>query len=230
MIEEAQVFEALSTVRDPELDEPITDLGFVEAIDIERDSVRVALRLPTYFCAPNFAFIMAADAQDAVGALEGVGVVAITLIDHFASREINDGLAHGHDFEHTFASDAAGGLDELRDLFRGKAFIARQEKLCRSLVDGGLNEERLSALTLADVPDSPLTTLYLTRRAELGIDTSRDSPFLVTPDGKPIPKDALRLHLRFARTVRTSIEGNASFCRGLLETRYGGKRREEAKT
>jgi hypothetical protein len=27
--------------------------------------------------------------------------------------------------------------------------------------------------------------------------------------------------LRFAQTVRVSIDGNAGFCRGLLETRYG---------
>jgi hypothetical protein len=31
-------------------------------------------------------------------------------------------------------------------------------------------------------------------------------------------------HLRFAKTVRVSIEGNAGLCRGLLETRYGGTR------
>ncbi len=30
------------------------------------------LRLPTYFCAPNFAFLMVADAYDAVSAVPGV--------------------------------------------------------------------------------------------------------------------------------------------------------------
>jgi metal-sulfur cluster biosynthetic enzyme len=230
MIDEARVLDALSVVRDPELDEPITDLGFVEAVDVHGRSVRVALRLPTYFCAPNFAFIMAADAHEAVESLEDVDVVAVTLNDHFASREINDGLAQGHGFEQTFASDAAGGLDQLRDLFRGKAFIARQERLCKSLLESGVDEERLPALTLADLPGSPETDLYMARRGELGIDTSRESPFLVTPDGKAIPKDELRLHLRFARTVRASIEGNASFCRGLLETRYGATGKEGART
>jgi metal-sulfur cluster biosynthetic enzyme len=226
MIDEARVLDALSVVRDPELDEPITDLGFVEAVDVQGKSVRVALRLPTYFCAPNFAFIMAADAYDAVGRLEDIDAVAVTLNDHFASREINDGLAHGHNFDETFAADAAGGLDELRNLFRGKAFIARQERLCKALLDAGVAEERLPGLTVGDLPGSPETELYLARRGELGIDTSRDAPFLVTPDGKAIPNDALKLHLRFARTVRTSIEGNASFCRGLLETRYGAKGKE----
>ncbi|MGH3395980.1 MAG: iron-sulfur cluster assembly protein, partial [Streptosporangiaceae bacterium] len=46
---------ALQTVRDPELDEPITALGFVAGCDITAGGdALVRLRLPTYFCAPNF--------------------------------------------------------------------------------------------------------------------------------------------------------------------------------
>jgi metal-sulfur cluster biosynthetic enzyme len=227
MIDKASVLEALSSVNDPELDEPITELGFVEAIKIEGDSVGVTLRLPTYFCAPNFAYIMAADAQAAVRGLDGVRDANISLIEHFASADINDGLARGHDFDRTFEADAASGLDELRDLFRRKAFVARQEQLCSALVDNGIQEERLSELRLADLPPSPETDLYLAKRTELGIATSPESRFLVTADGRPIPPDTLQLHLRFARTVRRSIEGNASFCRGLLETRYGDRAKEE---
>jgi len=58
---------ALGTVRDPELDEPITALGFVSACSLAADgTAEVRLRLPTYFCAPNFAYLMVADAYDAV--------------------------------------------------------------------------------------------------------------------------------------------------------------------
>jgi hypothetical protein len=46
----------------------------------------------------------------------------------------------------------------------------------------------------------------------------------VDPDGNRIPEEAVVQHLRFARTIRVSIEGNAELCRGLLETRYGGER------
>ena len=49
-----EVLAALGEVRDPELDRPITDLGFVADVRIGA-GVRVELRLPTYFCAPNFA-------------------------------------------------------------------------------------------------------------------------------------------------------------------------------
>jgi hypothetical protein len=58
---------------------------------------------------------------------------------------------------------------------------------------------------------------------------------VVDPDGNRVPEKAVVEHLRFARTVRVSIEGNAGLCRGLLATRYGGvpgvaqdKREEEA--
>ena len=61
------VLAALDTVRDPELDEPVTALGFVASCTVSADGdAEVQLRLPTYFCAPNFAFLMVADAYDAV--------------------------------------------------------------------------------------------------------------------------------------------------------------------
>ena len=54
-------------MRDPELDEPVTELGFVASCTVSKAGVAVVrLRLPTYFCAPNFAYLMVADAYDAV--------------------------------------------------------------------------------------------------------------------------------------------------------------------
>jgi len=88
------VLAALSTVRDPELDEPITTLGFVASCTVSADGqAQVRLRLPTYFCAPNFAFLMVADAYDAVTAVPGVAGVEVALDDHFASDAINAGVA-----------------------------------------------------------------------------------------------------------------------------------------
>src|SRR5437764_12701376 len=81
---------ALATVRDPELDEPITSLGFVSSCTVSAaGDTTVRLRLPTYFCAPNFAFLMVADAYDALAATEGVRAVDVALEDHFASAAIN---------------------------------------------------------------------------------------------------------------------------------------------
>src|SRR5581483_12462864 len=66
--ETARILAALEDVRDPELDEPITSLGFVTSCTVTGGEARVRLRLPTYFCAPNFAFLMVADSYDAVTA------------------------------------------------------------------------------------------------------------------------------------------------------------------
>jgi metal-sulfur cluster biosynthetic enzyme len=230
LIDESRVLSALSAVRDPELDEPITDLGFVKSVEIDGDSVTVRLWLPTYWCAPNFAYIMAADAKAAVGALDGVGAVHVTLFDHHASDEINEGLALAKDFDTTFPGDTAGtGLADLRSLFDRKAFISRQERLYRSLIEAGITSGEAARLRIGDLPDTPETRRYLERRGFMGIDTSEDAPFLVTPAGKPIPEDEVDRHMRFARTVRVSIEGNASFCRGLLATRYGITASEEVR-
>ena len=71
---EAAVLHALSSVRDPELDEPITDLKFIADLRVAEDMVSVRLRLPTPFCAPNFAYLMAAGRQR--GAALGPGRAA----------------------------------------------------------------------------------------------------------------------------------------------------------
>ncbi|HZL03849.1 MAG TPA: iron-sulfur cluster assembly protein, partial [Coriobacteriia bacterium] len=67
-----RVLAALGTVYDPELDEPITSLRFVGACEVTVDGeVAVRLRLPTPQCAPNFAFLMGADARAAVLGVDG---------------------------------------------------------------------------------------------------------------------------------------------------------------
>ncbi len=222
MIEESRVLGALSAVRDPELDEPITDLGFVKDVQIVGDAVTVTLWLPTFFCAPNFAYMMAADAKAAVGSLEGVGSCRVSLFDHYVSDQIDEGLAEEKGFDGTFASETAGtGLGDLRSLFDRKAFVSRQEQLYRSLLAGGVTPEQATRLTLRDLPDTPEARSYLERRERMGIDCSDDAHFLVTPAGKPIAAADVPQHMRFAQTVSVSIEGNASLCRGLLAERYG---------
>ena len=221
MIEREAVLDALSGVRDPELDEPVTDLGFVSKLEIEGNAVRVRLRLPTYFCAPNFAYLMVADARAAVLSVPGVGKASVVLEDHYASDELNNHSA----FDDAFPGETVGpDLDELRATFRRKSFVSRQEQLCRTLLSSGLSPRELARMRLGDVPPSEHFETYLDRRAELGVSVSEDAPLVVDPDGRRVPEEAVVEHLRFARTVRVSIEGNAGLCRGLLETRYGGTR------
>jgi metal-sulfur cluster biosynthetic enzyme len=229
VVTETQVTEALSAVRDPELDEPLTDLGFVKDVRIDGGQVTVTLWLPTYYCAPNFAYMMAEDAKEAVGAVDGVTNVAIRLIDHHAADEINGGLDAGKDFDGTFPGETAGnGLAETRQRFDRKAFVARQQEVYRQLTEKGMTPAEILGLTLGDLPDTPEARRYLDRRARVELDTSEEAPFLVDLDGKAVTAENLDRHLIFARTVSVSIEGNASFCRALLAVRYGLEEPKEA--
>jgi hypothetical protein len=146
----------------------------------------------------------------------------VTLIDHQLSDEINEGLAQGRDFDEIFPSDTEGtGLAGLRARFESKAFIARQEGVYRALVKAGATDAQVAGLRLRDLPETPEVERYLDRRGRLGIDTSEAAPFLVSAEGVAIPEHEIDRHMLFARMVGVSIEGNASFCRGLLAARYG---------
>ena len=222
------VLDALSGVRDPELDEPITDLDFVSSLEIEGETATIRLRLPTYFCAPNFAYLMVADAHAAAISVPGVERARIFLDDHYASEEINGGVNERQGFDGAFPGETEGpDLEELRTTFRRKSFVSRQEQLCRTLRADGHSSEELANMRLEDLPPSEEFETYLERRAELGLDVSAEAPLIVDPDGNKVPEEAVVQHLRFAKTVRVSIEGNASLCRGLLSTRYGIPEREE---
>ncbi len=222
------VLDALSGVRDPELDEPITDLDFVSSLEIEGETASIRLRLPTYFCAPNFAYLMVADAHAAAISVPGVERARIFLDDHYASEEINGGVNERQGFDGAFPGETEGpDLEELRTTFRRKSFVSRQEQLCRTLRADGHSSEELANMRLEDLPPSEEFETYLERRAELGLDVSAEAPLIVDPDGNRVPEEAVVQHLRFAKTVRVSIEGNASLCRGLLSTRYGIPEREE---
>src|SRR5512146_2024233 len=104
---------ALETVRAPELDEPITSLGFVASCAVSAaGDAQVRLRLPTYFCAPNFAYLMVADAYDAVMGVPGVQSVEVILEDHFAADQINAGVAAQAGFVKSFDGEAVAELGD----------------------------------------------------------------------------------------------------------------------
>jgi metal-sulfur cluster biosynthetic enzyme len=217
------LLEALDTVRDPELDEPITTLGFVASCSVSPDGdAEVHLRLPTYFCAPNFAFLMVADAYDAVTALEDVHSARIVLDDHFASEAINGGVAARAGFVRSFEGEASAELDQLRIDFLRKAVMAGTDLVCRPLAAAGATPDDLARLTLGEVPPSRALQRLRERRAELGLPTGDDAPLLIEPaSGDRVPSGAVPLHLRRARTTRISLDANGSICRGMLRHRYG---------
>jgi metal-sulfur cluster biosynthetic enzyme len=219
------VWQALGTVLDPELDEPITDLDFVASCTVTGDGqggsvAAVRLRLPTFFCAPNFSFLMVADAYDAVSAVDGVTRAEIELIDHHASAEINDGVAAHAGFVRTFPGEADAELAELRRYFLEKAVIAGQDRVARPLVDAGVGPAELAERTLGSIPDSPALVRLRRRRAALGLPDDDAAPLLIHPDGSRVSESQVPLHLRRARLTRIGMETNGEFCRSFLKTRY----------
>jgi metal-sulfur cluster biosynthetic enzyme len=215
------VWAALGTVRDPELDEPVTALGFVASCEIADGTAEIHLRLPTYFCAPNFAFLMVADAHDAVCAVPGVRRVVVVLDDHFAAESINAGIAARSGFRETFGELACGELDELRADFLRKAVLAGTDRVCRALLRSGVALAELALLTLDEVSPSEDLDRLRERRRELGLRAGDDAPLLLDPatDG-PVAPDDVRLHLAKARLTRVNIDANGSICRGMLRHRY----------
>jgi metal-sulfur cluster biosynthetic enzyme len=220
---------ALETVRDPELDEPITSLGFVASCTVSPDGdAEVRLRLPTYFCAPNFAYLMVADAHDAVSALPGVRRVEVVLEDHFASDAINGGVAARAGFARSFDGQTlpydgtpGGELDQLRADFLRKAVMAGTDQVCRPLLAAGKDPAALPAMTLGQVPASGALSRLRERRADLGLPAGDGDPLLIDPvTGAPVQAGAVPLHLRRAQVTRVSIEANAGICRGMLRHRY----------
>src|SRR5215468_7029212 len=192
---------ALATVRDPELDEPITSLGFVTSCAVSADGdARVRLRLPTYFCAPNFAFLMVADAYDAVSGIPGVRSTEVVLEDHFASDAINGGVAAQAGFAASFDGEAVGELHGLRADFLRKAVMAGTDQVCRPLLAAGKDPAALLAMNLGELPPSRALTRLRPQRAAMGLPAGPGAPLLIDPKtGQAVDPGSLPLHLRKAK-------------------------------
>jgi len=220
----ASVLGALAEVYDPELDEPITRLGFVTSCEVTPDGdVEVVLRLPTPQCAPNFAFLMAADARKVVRRLPDVREVTIRLEDHYTGQEINAAVGRGDGFTGAFPGETVDDdLASLRELFLRKALVARQSRLCEALLRDGATPEEVAAHRLEDLPeDAPDAQRCVELRRRLGLAHGPAAPAFVLPSGEPVPAAELKRWLRTARLVRMSLEVNGGICRSLLQIRHG---------
>jgi metal-sulfur cluster biosynthetic enzyme len=217
-----RVLDALGTVCDPELDEPITSLRFVSSLRIAADGeVEVSLRLPTPQCAPNFAYLMAADARRAVHRLPEVQSVTVRLEDHYTGREINAALNRDEGFASAFPGETEDqDLEGLRSLFTRKALIARQSTICEGLLGAGESLEEVAERRVRDLPDSANARRCLELRARLGLGCDPDAPAFVQPTGEAVAAPDMQRWLRMGRLVRTSLEANGGICRSLLQFRH----------
>ena len=218
-----QVQACLATVMDPELDESVIDLDFITGVELrEEGEVRINFRLPTYWCAANFAFLMADDMRRAVQTLSWVTQVEVQLQDHMYAEAINQGVKEGEGFQAAFGIAAEGGLEALRRTFALKAFQRRQEALLQHLVDRkyppatlvSLDVGALRRLTL-EADGKTLVERYVERRPLVG----NALLAFVDTEGQPIAAETLSAYLRDLRRVGVNAEFNGTLCRGLLAVR-----------
>jgi metal-sulfur cluster biosynthetic enzyme len=223
----AEVWARLQSVIDPELDESVTELGFVTSVEVDAGGhVRIDFRLPTYWCAANFAFLMADDMRIAVAALPWVTKVTVGLGEHMYADEINRGVAAGLSFQATFGDEASGELEEVRRTFMVKAFQRRQEALLTYLLDGGHEPAALLHLSIVELAALPcdsaghrLVERYLERRPVVG--SGAHELAFVDHDGASLDAGQIHAYLRALRRIGVNAEFNSAMCRGLLATRYG---------
>jgi metal-sulfur cluster biosynthetic enzyme len=223
IIREEAALNALGTVIDPELDQPITELDFVESVVVDSNGdVVVHLRLPTSFCAPNFAYLMASDAKDALVQLAWTRKVTVELDDHHDSKIINAGLAADAGYRGTFGHEAEDDLEELRTIFLRKAHVAAMERCLTAMLRLEPDREmrEMGTVRLRELPDDENTGALMRRREMIGLPTTSDSVVMVDHEGNDYAEIDVPLALRRARSTRISIDGNTHFCRGLLRTRY----------
>ncbi|MBR0754387.1 iron-sulfur cluster assembly protein [Bradyrhizobium jicamae] len=225
-----EVWERLAMVTDPELDEPVTELGFVEQVSVDHDDrVEIVFRLPTYWCSANFAFLMADDMRRAVSSLPWVREARPQLRDHMVADEINKGVREGMSFGDALKGFAAGGsLDELREKFRRKAFERRQEVMILALRGLGyedpaicrMNLGTFDAITFGSEDVARQKPRYRELLVERRLADHPADPAFVTFDGAPIKRHEMVSYLQRLRGVRINMEFNSSLCRGLLAVRY----------
>jgi metal-sulfur cluster biosynthetic enzyme len=224
---QAEVWACLRGVTDPELDESVTELNFVTKADVDpQNRVHIEFRLPTYWCAANFSFLMADDMRQAIGALPWVEGVSVVLGEHMYADKINAGLAKGQSFQETFGVEADGDLEDLRQTFLVKAFQRRQAALLNHLAGAGHPSERIVALTLAmlerlavDVEGEKLVRRYLERRGVVG-PLRPDALAFISAEGARLSSDSLPAYISGLRRVGVNAEFNSALCRGLLSVRF----------
>ncbi len=224
----SEVLARLARVTDPELDEPVTELGFVTGATVD-DAGRVAVgfRLPTYWCAANFAFLMADDMRREVTALPWVSGVMVELGEHMYAETINRAMSAGLSFQDAFAEEADGDLDDVRRIFALKAFQRRQLALLDHLVSLGLAVPALLTLTIGelvaldiDASGKALVERYLQRR-DVPAPAGPTQLAFVDEAGQAVEFAGYNAHRRALRRVAVSVEFNGALCRGLLAARFG---------
>ena len=225
------VWRRLNAVTDPELDEPITDMGFVERLEVSGGGmVEIDFRLPTYWCSPNFAFLMADGIWQAGAAPAWSRRVTVRLLDHCFAEKVNAAINDRTSFASVF-SDLTEGEDlaEVRETFREKAFLRRQESVILGLKAMRWSATQITGLTLAgfdalSLGDQPEAAAQKPRYRQILVDDGLaclpEDPAFVDWGGNGLTVQSFPDHMMRLRAIRINMEFNGAMCRGLALARY----------
>ncbi len=236
-----RVLRALSTVTDPELDEPITELGFVKDLSVSDDG-RVSLDLvtSTFWCSPNFVYMMLEETREVVSKLSGIKAVCVHLEGHHDADLINRGINSGKSFSECYESEAKGDLVELNRMIRTRALRSRLFSMAAAMARAGIASGELLRLSRQEVTSEGDTFVvrsqdttrrvsepsdvrrvarYLDFLAKLGRD---DGPLVIWDLEGTHPEEAeFAANLALSRTTKSNFSLNAELCRALLSARLG---------
>ncbi|PSQ56687.1 metal-sulfur cluster biosynthetic enzyme [Halobacteriales archaeon SW_8_68_21] len=231
------VRERLDRVEDPELARSIVELNYIDAIDVDGDRVEVKFTLPTAWCSPAFAWMMATDARDEVETLDWVAETRIELCDHMHGEEITAGVNARDGFGETFP-DADGDVAAVRAAIADKARVARQREAVRALLDAGVDAEQIVSLVRSDltitgdeahvdvgglsvVVDAAPVADYLDRVTTSGHVTGAGDLLFLTPEAEPIPAAELDVVQKRSRLATVNMGGQGAVCDALHRARHG---------
>ena len=247
MAQEAQaglkdrVLRALSTVTDPELDEAITDLGFVKDLSVSGDGkVSLDLVTSTFWCSPNFVYMMLEEARDVVSNIRGVSEVRVRLEGHHDAERINEGINARKSFSECYPSEANGDLEALNRMIRTRTLRSRLHSMVSAMSRSGIAPIDLLGVSRGDVvtdgEDFVVTVRGEPHRISEPADVRRVARYLsfldglgVTHgplviwdlDGTPPQEGELASTLALSRAAKSNFGLNAELCRALLSARMG---------
>jgi metal-sulfur cluster biosynthetic enzyme len=235
------VRERLDRVDDPELDRSVVELGYVDTVEVDGDRVDVGFVLPTAWCSPAFAWMMATGMRDEVGSLPGIETVRVDLRDHMHGEEINRGVNEGLAFEEAF-EDADSDIEAVREKLDEKARLARQFHAFDALLEVGVTPAQIAGLRCGAVdlafeedhvavslrdgavtvtpPAEPLVD-YLEKARATGLVVERADRLFADRDGEPFDAAAFEDVRRQSRVANANISGQGAICGALHEARNG---------
>src|ERR1700704_1245284 len=235
------VLRALSTVVDPELDEPITELGFVKNLSVSEDGrVSVDLVTSTFWCSPNFVYMMLEEARDVVSKIDGITAVRVHLEGHHDSERINGGINERKSFSECYPTEAGGNLEELNRMIRTRVLRSRLSSMVAAMARSGVTPLELLHASGRDVVADGETILITlgdnTRRISDPADAARIARYLsfldglgrmagplmiFDLDGRTPESHELESMLALSRSAKSNFSLNAELCRALLQSRLG---------